>query len=180
MKIIQLLTILSLFLGLSSCEEKKLYTVYWQDQSLCVVLQHPTLGVAGIGVEDWRGVELSDVAENIYKEIKSSNKSGNITVWVRFENPITDKYGNETMNYNDFLIAEIPVSEAKKYKSGEYLNREYKLIDGFRKAAFGKIYDSNSNQTANKVSNHSTTNLATGLITDTLSQDSDYNILADD
>lgn len=150
MKTILYLVILSLLLGLGACEQKKLYTVYWQDQNLCIVLQHPTLGVAGIGIEDWLGVELSDVAEDIYKEIKSSNKSDNIIVWVRFEDPITDKYGNETMNYNDFIIAEIPVYEAKKYKSGEYLNREYKLIDGFRKAAFGQIYDSTSSQTKNQ------------------------------
>lgn len=60
-----------------------------------------------------------------------------MVVWARFENPQTDKYGNETMAYDDFEIATIPLSEARKYKSCRFLDVEYKLSEGIRKAAFG-------------------------------------------
>lgn len=100
-------------------------------------MPYPTIGLVRIGCEHWNGVELSEVADDIYKKCSTTEKSGNAVVWVRFENPQTDKYGNETMAYDDFEIATIPLSEARKYKSGRFLDAEYKLSEGIRKAAFG-------------------------------------------
>ena len=133
---------LILVLCFSSCafqqeSKDKAYTIYWQDNNLCVVMQHPTIGLIELGREDWNSVQLSEVADDIYKECSTTEKSRNVAVWVRFENPQTDKYGNVTMAYDDFEIATIPLSEARKYKSGKFLDAEYKLTEGIRKAAFG-------------------------------------------
>lgn len=103
-------------------------------------MPHPSYGVTGFGQEYWNGVDLNQVAEDIYKECIKSKNSENVIVWVRFEDPQTDKYGNETMFYNDYVIATIPLSEARKYKSWKFLDSEYELIFGFREAAFGKIW----------------------------------------
>ena len=131
--------VIFIVLSAISCGRNKPYTIYWSDNNLCVVLPHPTIGIVGFGHEDWKGVDLNQVAEDIYKECIKSGNSGDIIIWARFENPQTDKYGNETMFYNDYEIATIPLSEACKYKSGKFLDSEYKLSLGFRKAAFGKI-----------------------------------------
>lgn len=131
-----------LLLFISSCtptqsQQEKPYSIYWHDNNLCVVMQHPTIGLIELGREDWNGVQLNEVADDIYKECSTTEKSGNAVVWVRFENPQTDKYGNVTMAYDDFEIATMPLSEARKYKSGRFLDAEYKLTEGIRKAAFG-------------------------------------------
>ena len=99
-------------------------------------MSHPTIGLIELGREDWNGVQLYEVADDIHKECSTTQKSGNAIVWVRFENPQTDKYGNVTMAYDDFEIATIPLSEARKYKSGKFLDAEYKLTEGIRNAAF--------------------------------------------
>ena len=134
-----LVCIILIALSAISCGRNKPYTIYWSDNNLCVVLPHPTIGIVGFGREDWKGVDLNQVAEDIYKECIKSGNSGDVIIWARFEDPQTDKYGNETMFYNDYEIATIPLSEACKYKSGKFLDSEYKLSLGFRKAAFGKI-----------------------------------------
>lgn len=133
---------LILMLYFSSCayqreSEQKAYSIYWQENNLCVEMPHPTMGIVTPGLADWRGVDLDNVVEDIYNECLKTHKSGDIVVWVRFENPQTDKYGNETMAYDDFEIATIPLEEAKKYKSGKFLDAEYKLTKGIHKAAFG-------------------------------------------
>lgn len=117
-------------------QTQKPYSIYWHDNNLCVTMPHPTNGIIELGKVDWSGVELSDVADAIYKECSTTKKSGNAVVWVRFENPQTDKYGNVTMAYEDHQIASIPLSEARKYKSGKYLDAEYRLTENFRNAAF--------------------------------------------
>lgn len=128
---------------MSSCDNHSLtersYQTYWQDNNLCVVMKRPTVGVIELGKTDWNGVELDDVVESIYNECIQTERSGNAIVWVRFENPQTDKYGNLTMTYDDFEIATIPLSEARKYKSGKFLNNEYALTDKIYKVAFGNV-----------------------------------------
>lgn len=133
--------IIVILLCISSCtptqsQQEKPYSIYWQDNNLCVAMQHPTIGLIELGREDWNGVQLNEVADDIYKECSTTEKSGNAVVSVRFENPQTDKYGNITMAYDDFEIATIPLSEARKYKSGKFLDTEYKLSEGIRNAAF--------------------------------------------
>lgn len=133
---------------LSSCSykrdfEQNKYTIYWQDNNLCITIPHPTMGIVHPGLVDWRGVNLEKVVEDIYKECSTSKSSGSVNVWVFFENPQTDKYGNVTMKYDDYLLATIPLSEARKYKSSRFLDAEYKLTEGVRNVAFGstKIED---------------------------------------
>lgn len=118
-----------LLMAISSCGEKPKDTVYWDNTNLCIVMPHPTVGVVGVGLIDWRGVELSDIITDVHDELISTNLSGTVSIWVRFELSKTDKYGNEATTYNDHLLAEIPISEAKKFKSGKYLDIEYGLKD---------------------------------------------------
>lgn len=127
----QIIYILSIIfiIALSSCGEKPKYTVYWDNTNLCIVIPHPTVGVVGVGLIDWRGVELSDVITDVHDELISTNLSGTVSIWVRFELSKTDKYGNEATTYDDHLLAEISISEAKKFKSGKYLDIEYGLKD---------------------------------------------------
>ncbi len=68
------------------------YQTYWQDNNLCVVMKRPTVGIIELGKTDWNGVELDDVVETIYNECIQTERSGNAIVWVRFENPQTDRY----------------------------------------------------------------------------------------
>ncbi len=54
-------------------------------------MKRPTVGIIELGKTDWNGVEL-DVVETIYNECIQTERSGNAIVWVRLENPQTDKY----------------------------------------------------------------------------------------
>lgn len=102
-------------------------------------MQHPTMSIVTPGLSDWRGVDLEKVIDEIYEVCSSSQSSGDVVVFVGFENPQTDKYGNVTMAYEHFEIATIPLSEARKYKSGKFLDAEYQIKQGFHNAAFGQI-----------------------------------------
>ena len=139
-----LLIIALLLLFISSCtstqpQEEKPYSIHWRDNSILVVMQHPTMSIVTPGLSDWRGVDLEKVIDEIYEVCSSSQSSGDVVVFVGFENPQTDKYGNVTMAYEHFEIATIPLSEARKYKSGKFLDAEYQIKQGFHNAAFGQI-----------------------------------------
>lgn len=136
MKRIIYLLLTFLFMAISSCREKPKYTVYWENANLCIVMPRPTLGIVGFNEVDWRGVDLSKVMEDIYDEFILTRRSGTVQLWLRFEIPLTDKYGNETMTYEDYRLVEIPVSEAKKFKSGKYLEAEYRIIEKIKDVAF--------------------------------------------
>lgn len=99
-------------------------------------MPHPTMGIVTPGQIDWRGVELSEVVEDIYNEFQRTNLSGDVSVWVRFEMPEHDKYGNENVSYDDHFLTTIPISEAKKYQSGNYLDAEYSLKNRIIQSAF--------------------------------------------
>lgn len=43
------------------------------------------------------------------------------------------------MSYDDHLLTEIAVTEAKKYKSGNYLDREYNLTNLISQSAFPTV-----------------------------------------
>lgn len=125
-----------------SCEQKseKGYDIYWDKDNLCVVMEHPTYGIIEINRPNWGKVRLNEVVEDIYDYIRKKESYETVKVWVRFESPLTDKYGNETMTYEDYEIATIPVSEAIKYQSWEFLNQSYNIIVNIEKAAFGDVY----------------------------------------
>lgn len=130
-----------LTLLLVSCnnETNKGHDIYWDNDNLCVVMEHPTYGIVEINRPNWGKVSLNEVVEDIYDYIRKNEYYETVEVWVRFESPLTDKYGNETMTYEDYEIATIPVYEAKKYKSWEFLNQSYNIITNIEKAAFGDI-----------------------------------------
>lgn len=142
---LKLLVGIVLMFSLASCEPtQNPYSIYWHDNNLCVTMPRPTSGIVELGKVDWNGVELSDVVDAIHKECLKAQKSENVDVWVRFENPQTDKYGNVTMAYDDYQIATIPLSEARKYKSGKFLDTEYKLSQSIYNSVFGSTDNENS------------------------------------
>lgn len=121
----------------SACDKKKNnYTVYWEGNNLCAVMPHPTSSIVVLGQTDWRGVELSEVVEDIYNELQKTKLSGNVLVWVRFEMLEHDKYGNEVISYDDHFLTNIPIPEAKKFKSGNFLDMEYHLKKLIEQSAF--------------------------------------------
>lgn len=142
MKKIAIIIISIIGLAISSCKEDKPYSIYWQDNNLCVVMPHPTIGVIGINQEGWNGVDLADVVNDIFSEIKANSKSDTTIVLLRFETVLTDKYGNESKSSEDFKIAIIPTIEAPKYKANKFFDLNYHLTDNMRKAAFGNIGES--------------------------------------
>lgn len=136
-----------LMLCVASCEStqtQKPFSIYWHDNNLCVTMPHPTSGIIELGKVDWGGVDLNQVVSDIFNECNNSKRSGEVTIWVRFENPQTDKYGNVTMAYDDHQIATILLSEARKYKSGKFLDTEYKLSQSIYNAAFGSTDNESS------------------------------------
>lgn len=134
-----------LVLSLNSCAyfklDQKSYKTFWQDNSLYIVMPHPSMGIVGPGVIDWRGVELDEVIDDIYSNLINSNLSGNVNVFIRFEYHTTDKYGNETLEYDDHQIATIPMVEARKYQYGVYLDNSYNLKQNIYDAAFGNCHE---------------------------------------
>lgn len=149
--LIQIALSIVLTLLLVSCnnETNKGHDIYWDNDNLCVVMEHPTYGIVEINRPNWGKVNLNEVVEDIYDYIRKNESYETVKVWVRFESPLTDKYGNETMTYDDYEIATIPVSEAIKYQSAEYLDRAYNITDNFNRIAFGDIFDNIDNNFVN-------------------------------
>ncbi len=133
------LTCLSALCSCSFIEEEKPYQVYWEENNLCVILSRPSVGIAGPNKVDWGGVEMSDVSDDIYRSIIRSDVTGNIFIWVRFKRTETDKYGNQTYDYDDFPIVTIPMDEAKKYRHGYYLDQNYHITSKIAETALSSV-----------------------------------------
>lgn len=86
------------------------------------------------GAEYW-DVDMSEICSELYKILCTDNLSGYYNIYALFEVPQTDKYGNQTMDYNDKFIATIEAEEARKYADSNYFNNSYKIESSFRKAA---------------------------------------------
>lgn len=129
--------VFSFICGLTvSCNHNdKAYAVEWSDNNLFITMSPPAMSTITPGLIDWHGVDLSDVMNDIHYKLLSTNHSGTVAVKIRFAIPQTDKYGNESLSFQDYLIASIPISEAKKFKSGKYLDSEYGISDGIKRAA---------------------------------------------
>lgn len=110
----------------------KPYNIYFQDRNLCVTLPYPRIMLTG--AEYW-DVDMSEICSELYKILCTDNLSGYYNIYALFEVPQTDKYGNQTMDYNDKFIATIEAEEARKYADSNYFNNSYKIDSSFRKAA---------------------------------------------
>ena len=145
-----LLTIIPLLFLLSSCNNTpKPYAIYFKDNNLCVVMEHPTYGIIELNRPNWGNVKLEEVAEDIFNNLQKSKINDDVVLWVQFVNSQTDKYGNITHTYEDHEIGRIPMSEARKYKSWEYLDQNYQITHNIRKAAFGEILNLYNNEDVN-------------------------------
>lgn len=135
---------------LNNCQKvPKPYTIYFQENNLCVVMEHPTYGIIELNRPNWGNVKLEEVAEDIFNNLQKSKINDDVILWVQFINSQTDKYGNVTYTYEDHEIGRIPMSEARKYKSWEYLDQNYQITHNIRKAAFGEINSSNNVEDVN-------------------------------
>lgn len=133
-----ILPIISILL-LGSCGDNKNQTnsnLYWEGNNLYVDMAYPTSSMVSLGKIEWKTSPL-DVLEDIYKELKETKRSGEVAIKVRFENNTTDKYGNVIEGYNEYQIATIPISEAKKYRDSKHLDNYYKITTNIYKAANG-------------------------------------------
>lgn len=143
MKTIKLFFIGLLFTVFISCDNfsksSKNYEIYWEGDKLCIVMPHPTLGLVQPNQIGWRGVDTNKLVEDILKQLKKGSNGTKAVIYVRFENEITDNYGETHMEYNDCYLTKIPISEAKKYKGGKYLDNDYTIINHIKRAAFGNI-----------------------------------------
>lgn len=124
------LTIVAIVFLFSSCEKRKPYSINWEGNNLCVVVLHHSSQNQNNPIGYWRGV-----VDDIYNEISTTDKLGNITIFLSVEDPKMDKFGNESMEYYTIEITSIPISEAKRFKSGTYFDMEYGLINNFLKAS---------------------------------------------
>lgn len=137
LKLIILFFPLLLMILFIQCKEKKSYSVTFEGDNLYITMPYPRVGISGINKRDWKDFTLNDVIEGTFNKLKDSTKSGIITIWVRLENPKTDKYGNEEMRYDSQVIAKVPVSEVKKYKNYKYFDDSYRITDSINRAIEG-------------------------------------------
>lgn len=146
----------------NSEQSDKSYTLELNGNDIYITMPHPTMGIIGINEVDWRGVQLSDVIEDVYQTILANSIYGECNLYVRFIIEETDKYGNKTENYDEHKILSLPIEEVKKYKGSKYLNKNYKISE--------KIYDAAFNINA-------TLNLGTNIYEDTITEVSSNNSL---
>ena len=112
-------------------------------------MEHPTYGIIDLNRPNWGNVKLEEVAEDIFNNLQKSKINDDVVLWVQFVNSQTDKYGYITNTYEDHEIGRIPMSEARKYKSWEYLDQNYKITHNIRKAAFDLNYNANCDEDLN-------------------------------
>lgn len=110
----------------------KPYSIYFQDRNLCVTLPYPRVMLSG---EEYWDVDMSEIYNELYKILCKDNLSGYYDIYARFEVPQTDKYGNQTMGYNDKFIATIDAEDVRKFVDSNYFNNAYNIESSFRKAA---------------------------------------------
>lgn len=127
--------ILSLLLFMIACDKKDT-NFQWDGNNCYIFLKDPYQEDTRIARLFWRG-DLSEIMNDIYKELNSSNKVGEIGLYVRFENTKPDQYGNLIEGYEEFKITTIPASEIRKYKNAKYLDDYYQITNTIRKAANG-------------------------------------------
>lgn len=115
------------FLMACNSQSDKPYSIAMQGNNLYITMPYPTSSLNEYGQIDWHGVELSDVVEDIFKELQSSDFDGDCSLYARFETNTTDKYGYTQSKYDEKFIVSIPISEAKKYKDAEHLDSNYSI-----------------------------------------------------
>ena len=126
-------------LVIDSCGDNKNQTnsnFQWDGNNCYIFLKDPYQEDTRIARLFWRG-DLSDLMNDIYKELNSSNKSGEIGLYVRFEYTKPEQFGNLNYGYEEFKITTIPTPEIKKYKNAKYLDDYYQITNTIRKAANG-------------------------------------------
>ena len=130
------------FCAFTSCEQmgNKPYSLSWQGNSLYITMPYPSIGIVGINELSWGEVEPTELVEDIFKALKSSNLTGNCPLYVCFSSKTTDKYGNPALEVDEpHFLMDIPMSEVPKYVSAEYFGDSYgitnKIIEVFRSSA---------------------------------------------
>lgn len=114
-------------LSITSLFKNEAYKMYWNNNMLIIEMPYPTIGVVGINKVSWGKVDVDDLLDDIYENVKSSNYP-NCLVCARFISTDKDKYGNKIEEKSELhLLVSINPTEARKYQSGEYLNDNYHI-----------------------------------------------------
>ena len=112
---------------LIQCNEKKSYSITIEGNNLYITMPYPRVGVSGINQKGWSDFKLEDIIEETFIMLRKNAKSGIVNVWIKLEDPQKDKYGNQTMKYDNRIIAKVPISEVKKFKDYKYFDKEYHI-----------------------------------------------------
>lgn len=99
-------------------------------------MPHPTLDAANFNKVNWQGVNLSSVVQDAYKMLQDGSANGECTLYVNFETNQTDQYGNPITNSDRKLLTSIPLDEARKFQSAQFLDESYMISEKIYRAAF--------------------------------------------
>lgn len=132
------------FLGLMvsciivSCnvQPNKIYSLSFDRNNLYITMPHPTLDAANFNKVNWQGVNLSSVVQDAYKMLQDGSANGECTLYVNFETNQTDQYGNPITNSDRKLLTSIPLDEARKFQSAQFLDESYMISEKIYRAAF--------------------------------------------
>lgn len=125
--------------SISSLFSKKAYKASWNKNMLVIEMPYPTKGVVGINAISWGEVDVDELVEDIYDEIKKSDYS-QCLICVMFITKYKDQYGNDVEDKTNLhLIACLNPLEVRKYKNGKYLDEHYNITNRILREAFGGI-----------------------------------------
>lgn len=99
-------------------------------------MPHPTIDAANFNKVNWQGVNLSSVVQDAYKMLQDGSANGECTLYVNFETNQTDQYGNPITNSDRKLLTSIPLDEARKFQSAQFLDESYMISEKIYRAAF--------------------------------------------
>lgn len=123
---------------LASCDmqSSKKYSLSLDRNNLYITMPHPTIDAANFNKVNWQGVNLSSVVQDAYKMLQDGSANGECTLYVNFETNQTDQYGNPITNSDRKLLTSIPLDEARKFQSAQFLDESYMISEKIYRAAF--------------------------------------------
>lgn len=115
--------------SITSLFSNKPYKLNWDRNLLIVEMPYPTMGGVGINKIDWGKVDVDDLVEDIYDELKDS-RSQQCILSVRFTSKGKDVYGNDTSDKSSlYYIWSGSPAKVSKFQSGQYFNEYYHITE---------------------------------------------------
>lgn len=115
----------------------KAYKTSWNKNILIIEMPYPTKGLVGINEISWGKVDVDELVEDIYNEVKDADYQ-QCLVCAQFITNYKDKYGEEVQEKTTpHLLVLLNPKEVRKYKNGKYLNEYYHITNRILSEAFG-------------------------------------------